>query len=63
MFNIQTKEEEKVKVFCDGILIIEAINYNFIISTINEAIKVIQDEYQLQLLNAIKEHIAMKEVA
>lgn len=63
MFNIQTKEEEKIKIFCDGILIIETINYNSIISTINEAIKVIQDEYQLQLLNAIKEHIAMKEVA
>ncbi|MCB2286897.1 hypothetical protein LGK99_07225 [Clostridium algidicarnis] len=63
MFNIQTKEEKTIKFFCDGILIIEEVDYNSIISTINEAIKIIQDEYQLQLLNGIEEHIAIKEVA
>ncbi|NFV11941.1 hypothetical protein FDG09_03165 [Clostridium sporogenes] len=63
MFIIRIEEKDNIKVFSDGILIIEAESYNDIESIISQALKVIKDEYQLRLLNAIGQHIGIRGVA
>ncbi|MBU3209768.1 hypothetical protein KPL28_08945 [Clostridium algidicarnis] len=63
MFIIRTEEKENIKIFSNGMLIIEAGSYNEIESIISQALKVIYDEYQLQFLDAIRMHIGMRGVA
>ncbi|WP_443659339.1 hypothetical protein [Clostridium algidicarnis] len=63
MFIIRTEEKENIKIFSNGMLIIEAGSYNEIESIISQALKVIYDEYQLQSLDAIRMHIGMRGVA
>lgn len=63
MFIIRTEEKENIKIFSNGMLIIEAGSYNEIESIISQALKVMDDEYQLQLLDAIRMHIGMRGVA
>lgn len=63
MFTIRIEEKDNIKVFSDGILIIEAESYNDIESIISQALKVMKDEYQLRLLNAIGQHIGIRGVA
>lgn len=63
MFTIRIEEKDNIKVFSDGILIIEAESYNDIESIISQALKVMKDEYQLRLLNAIGQHLGIRGVA
>ncbi len=57
------EENNKIKVFNDGVLIIEETSYNNIALTINKLKNIIQDEYQLNILNQILKKIELSEVA
>lgn len=57
------KVEENIKVYNDGVLIIEESNYNEIIITINKLKSIIQDKYQLDILNQILKEIELSGVA
>lgn len=57
------KDNEKIKILNNGLLIIEGKSYNDIISTINKTRKIIQDDYQLNLLESILYQVREKEVA
>lgn len=61
MSNLNIKIEEKIRVYNNGVLIIEGDCYNDIKSTVLKAIKIIQDVYQLNVLSEILREI--KEVA
>ncbi|WP_346892671.1 hypothetical protein [Clostridium sp. UBA871] len=50
---IDIRVEDKIKIYHDGVLIICGNCYNDIKSTVQKAIKVIQDAYQLNILNKI----------
>ncbi len=50
---IDIKVEDKIKIYHDGVLIIVGNCYNDIKSTVEKAIKVIQDAYQLSILTKI----------
>ncbi len=63
MFVIRIEENENIKIFSNGMLILEGRSYNEIESIISQALKVMDDEYQLRLLDAIKMHIGMRGVA
>lgn len=51
MISIKTTDE--VKVYNDGVLIIEGKSYNDIKSTVEKGITIIQDAYQLNILTKI----------
>lgn len=50
---IDIKVEDKIRIYHDGVLIIESSCYNSIKSTVKKAITIIQDAYQLNILNKI----------
>ncbi|WP_291570855.1 hypothetical protein [Clostridium sp. UBA4548] len=50
---IDIKVEGKIKVYNDGVLIIEGNCYNEINRLLEKAIRLIQDAYQLNILNKI----------
>lgn len=52
-----------IKIYNNGVLIIEGKSYNDIISTINKTLKIIQDDYQLNLLGLILQQVSSREVA
>lgn len=55
---VNVKITDKVKVYYDGVLIIDGKNYNDIKSTVYRALKIIQDSYQLSILKQILEEVA-----
>lgn len=55
---INIKITDRVKIYYDGVLIIEGNCYNDIKSTVDIAIKVIQDSYQLSILKQILKEVA-----
>lgn len=64
MFNILIEESEnKIRVYNESILIIEEISYNNIVLIIDELKEIIQDEYQLNVLEEILKLIELRMVA
>lgn len=58
---IDIRVNEKIRIYNDGVLIIEGNCYNDIKSTVEKAIKIIQDAYQITILTQILREI--REVA
>ncbi|EDT27313.1 hypothetical protein OQL12_002484 [Clostridium perfringens] len=54
------REENLIKVYNDGVLLIEESSYNNIKSTINKLKDIIQDVYQLNILNQILKKIELE---
>lgn len=59
--NLRIEKMGNIKIYIDGILLIEEVSYNNVISTINDAINIIQDDYQLNILNEILNKINYSE--
>lgn len=58
MINIEIrKETEIVQVYNCGILILEETDYNDIVLTINEALTIIDDLYQIDVLKEVLKRI------
>lgn len=57
------REENSIKVYNDGVLIIEETSYNDMVLIINRLKEIIQDVYQLNILNQILKEISLSEVA
>ena len=54
------REENLIKVYNDGVSLIEESSYNNIKSTINKLKDIIQDVYQLNILNQILKKIELE---
>ena len=54
---------EKIKIYSNGVLIIEEESYNNVVSIICELKEIIQDEYQLNVLEEILKLIELRMVA
>lgn len=63
MVKVEVTDEKKIKIYNNGVLIIEEKNYNNVVSIINELKEVIQDEYQLNVLEEILKLIELRMVA
>lgn len=63
MIKVEVIDEKKIKIYNNGVLIIEEKNYNNVVSIINELKEVIQDEYQLNVLEEILKLIELRMVA
>lgn len=63
MIKVEVIDEKKIKIYNNGVLIIEEKNYNNVVSIINELKEVIQDEYQLNVLEEIFKLIELRMVA
>lgn len=57
------KENNLIRVYNEGVLIIEETSYTNVILTINKLKSIIQDVYQLSILNQILIMIELSEVA
>lgn len=62
MIKVEVTDEKKIKIYNNGVLIIEEKNYNNVVSIINELKEVIQDEYQLNVLEEILKLIELRMV-
>lgn len=60
---IRIEEKDDIKIYNNGVLIIDEKNYNNVVSIINELKEVIQDEYQLNVLEEILKLIELRMVA
>ena len=56
-------ENEFIKIYNQGVLIIQETSYTNVILTINKLKNIIQDVYQLNVLNEILRMIELSEVA
>lgn len=56
-------ENDVIKIYNQGILIIEETSYTNVILTINKLKNIIQDVYQINILNEILRIIELREVA
>lgn len=63
MIKVEVTDEKKIKIYNSGVLIIEEKNYNSVVLIINELKEVIQDEYQLNILDEILKLIELRMVA
>lgn len=63
MIKVEVTDEKKIKIYNSGVLIIEEKNYNSVVLIINELKEVIQDEYQLNVLEEILKLIELRMVA
>lgn len=63
MIKVEVTDEKKIKIYNNGVLIIVEKNYNNVVSIINELKEVIQDEYQLNVLEEILKLIELRMVA
>ncbi|MEG1481783.1 hypothetical protein [Clostridium sp.] len=57
------EENNLIKVYNQGVLIIEESSYNNVVLTIRKLKNIIRDEYQLNILNQILMQIELSEVA
>lgn len=57
------REENLIKIYSNGVLIIEDTSYNNVVLIIDKLKKVIQDVYQLNVLNEVLKRIELSEVA
>lgn len=55
---IKIEVSDMIRIYNDGVLIIEGSCYNNIKSTVLKAIEIIQDAYQLNILNQILREIS-----
>lgn len=55
---IKIKVKDKIRIYYDGVLIIDGNCYNDIKSTVDKAITIIQDTYQLSILKQIQKEVA-----
>lgn len=63
MIRIEEKDSKTIRVFNSGVLIIEEESYNKIVLIIKKLKEVIQDEYQLNILDEILKLIELRMVA
>ena len=63
MIKVEVTDEKKIKIYNNLVLIIDEKNYNNVVSIINELKEVIQDEYQLNVLEEILKLIELRMVA
>lgn len=63
MIKVEVTDDKKIKIYNNGVLIIEEKNYNSVVLIINELKEVIQDEYQLNVLDEILKLIELRMVA
>lgn len=56
------REENLIKIYNNGVLIIEDTSYNNVVLIIDKLKKVIQDVYQLNVLNEVLKRIELSEV-
>ncbi|WP_195970539.1 hypothetical protein [Clostridium thermobutyricum] len=64
MFNISIEEKQnKIQIYNENILIIEETSYTKIVLIIKKLKNIIQDEYQLNVLNKILNVIKLSEVS
>ena len=63
MVKVEVTDEEKIKIYNNGVLIIEEESYNHGVLIIDELKEVIQDEYQLNVLEEILKLIELRMVA
>ena len=63
MVKVEVTDEEKIKIYNNGVLIIEEESYNHVVLIIDELKEVIQDEYQLNVLEEILKLIELRMVA
>lgn len=64
MYNIFIQEiDDKVKIYNDGVLIIDETSYNKVVLIINKLKNIIQDMYQLNVLNEVLKIVELRGVA
>ncbi|MFR1823293.1 MAG: hypothetical protein ACLSXJ_08005 [Clostridium saudiense] len=63
MIKVEVNDDEKIKIYSNGVLIIEEESYNNVVSIICELKEIIQDEYQLNVLEEILKLIELRMVA
>jgi len=63
MIKVEVTDDEKIKIYSSGVLIIEEESYNNIVLIIEELKEIIQDEYQLNVLEEISKLIELRMVA
>ena len=63
MIKVEVNDDEKIKIYSNGVLIIEEESYNNVVSIIFELKEIIQDEYQLNVLEEILKLIELRMVA
>ena len=63
MIKVEVNDDEKIKIYRNGVLIIEEESYNNVVSIICELKEIIQDEYQLNVLEEILKLIELRMVA
>lgn len=63
MIKVEVTDDKNIKIYNNGVLIIQEESYNNVVSIINELKEVIQDEYQLNVLEEILKLIELRMVA
>lgn len=63
LIKVEVTDEKKIKIYNNGVLIIEEESYNNVVSIIYELKEIIQDEYQLNVLEEILKLIELRMVA
>lgn len=63
MIRVEVIDDKKIKIYNNGVLIIEEESYNNVVLIIYELKEIIQDEYQLNVLEKILKLIELRMVA
>ncbi len=63
MIRIEEKDSNTIRVFNSGVLIIEEESYNKVVLIVKKLKEIIQDEYQLNVLDEIFKLIELRMVA
>lgn len=63
MIKVKVADDKKIKIYNNGVLIIEEESYTNVVSIIVELKEIIQDEYQLNVLEEILKLIELRMVA
>lgn len=63
MIKVEVTDDKNIKIYSNGVLIIEEESYNNVVSIVNELKEIIQDEYQLNVLEEILKLIDLRMVA
>lgn len=63
MISIEVNNDRTIKIYSGGVLIIEEESYNKIVLIIKKLKEIIQDEYQLNVLDEVLKVIELRMVA
>lgn len=63
MVKVEVTDDKNIQIYNNGILIIQEESYNNVVSIIGELKEIIQDEYQLNVLEEILKLIQLRMVA